>query len=415
VKENRFSRSQLNCVFVLAILICSQNDAIAKYKFVNVVYSDSFRSLGYDYVTGVAISDGNILLRAMSSDLKGAGLFLWKNGAVTPVVEQGAGSEFGENVIYYPPTMSGDSIAFTGWFRDTDRFTSYLNDGHQTSVIAQDGGVTSGGTISRVSTQLRGSSIGQRITYADATEEIILSYEGQTQTILKTGSVTPLGMVEQIKSFENNGLATSATARVSGHDGDVLFHMEGDTLKTIAKKGDLTDIGPLDQIGWHSVAQSKVAFIGYGYNDDFPEPRGIFVGDGQSITTVVKQFDPSPLGPFYLFHELSFDGSRIAFGTTLNFIDYGAVYVKGLNGPLTPVIQSGDMLFDAQVFGTGFGSHNLDPNGSGNLIFTYSFVDGRSGTALAIEVPEPSDSHLLWCLTACTIFLSRLRHRGPSC
>jgi hypothetical protein len=61
----------------------------------------------------------------------------------------------------------------------------------------------------------------------------------------------------------------------------------------------------------------------------------------------------------------------------------------GSGGALTAVIKKNDVLFDSAVSSLRFDKFGLDLGGSGNVAFSYTLVNGKSGVALAIAGGPP--------------------------
>ena len=115
-----------------------------------------------------------------------------------------------------------------------------------------------------------------------------------------------------------------------------------------------------------------------------------------ALTKIAKSGDVAPIGTFDQGGFLDFGFPAISGDTVAFSGNYGNGSGEGIftgnGGPLTTVIKTGDSLFDSTVASLSFTRFGLDPDGSGNLAFSYSLADGRSGIAMATPVIEPGTS-----------------------
>src|SRR5262249_55883815 len=132
-----------------------------------------------------------------------------------------------------------------------------------------------------------------------------------------------------------------------------------------------------------SISNGIVAF-----NGTFDGGSGIFTGAGGSLTTIVTTAETTPSGKsFASFSFPTIGGDTVAFRGA--YVGGSGIYTRA-SGALSKVIELGDPLFGSTVTNFTFSALGLDPGGSGNLAFTYTLADGRSGVALANSAPPLS-------------------------
>jgi hypothetical protein len=181
----------------------------------------------------------------------------------------------------------------------------------------------------------------------ETTEEIFTVANGVRTTIVRIGDSLPDGSIIADLSESQTSLSGDNVAfRARLDNGDLaIFRGAGGPLIEIAREGDMTPEGStfvrFTQLS-ASISGTDVVFPAV-VSTPQGQRSGIYVGNGAGLTTIAKQFDPSPLG---MFNSLEFSfpvihENRIAFlgpsfGGTAVFLSEGGV--------LTTVAKEGDVL-----------------------------------------------------------------------
>lgn len=117
-----------------------------------------------------------------------------------------------------------------------------------------------------------------------------------------------------------------------------------------------------------SISGNSVAFAGtYGISH-----KGVFIGGGGPLTTIVKRGDPAPTETFHSLSDPAISGSTIAFRGSYH--DPGSGIFTGSGGPLTTIVKRGD----PAPSGT-FGDFLTSPAISGNTVAFLGSYTGGSG------------------------------------
>jgi hypothetical protein len=200
-------------------------------------------------------------------------------------------------------------------------------------------------------------------------------------------------------AFSNGTVVFEGQSPITGRG--VLLR-SGDTTTQIYHYGDPISgipIGPLPGGPTRlSVSGDTVVFAG---QSGFPGPgsqiEAVVAVDGGTPTLIAKTGDPAPIGTFSKFlrgfwtgENPSISGATIVFSASYGVDpeDPSEGIFTSTNGVLATVIKSGDPLFGSTITDVMSGRFAIDPEGSGNLAFTYKLADGREGVALARAVVE---------------------------
>ncbi|TWU22760.1 DUF7453 family protein [Bythopirellula polymerisocia] len=234
-------------------------------------------------------------------------------------------------------------------------------------------------------------------------------------SLLGSPALNDAGQVAFLSSLNDT---TGGTADNTG-----IFRGDGTTLVQLARTGQPAPGGN----GNFSILQfpalnnlGQAAFLANLTNTSggLFDNSGIFLGDGTSLTQIARagQATPGGNGNFFSFGDPAMnDAGQVVFsassiGSTIN----GGIYLHDDSLGLIPLAQVGDPFLGSTISQVGFssGGHFGDEqsglNERGQVAYTFSLLDGRSGIALWSPIPEPSSEVLLY-LSAMALSIRRLK------
>jgi hypothetical protein len=332
----------------------------------------------------------------------GCGIFRGDGNALTAIVKDGDAAPtgtftsdftfpppFGPLPFARSPAISGTNVAFyadyvfnevSGVFEQAGIFRGA---GSGLTTIVKTGDAAPVGSFSTFSdASISGATVAFRGGYG-VSQGVFLGNGGPLTTIAKSGDVVPsVGAITGVGAPALSGATAAFAGNYSGGQG--IFTGSGGALTVVAKTGDAAPVGTFDATGFSdpTISGSMAAFRAT-YNSN--AGSGIFKGGGVALTTVVKVGDPAPIGTFSFLSTPSIGLDSVAF--VGNYGSQHAIFV-GDGGPLTTVIRKGDVLFGSTINSIVFDKFGFDP--SGNLAFTYTLVNGRTGVALAVRGGPPT-------------------------
>lgn len=218
--------------------------------------------------------------------------------------------------------------------------------------------------------------------------------------------------------------------------GGRLLATDGDTLRLIARQGDL---GPGETdfrfTAFHAIdanAQGRIVFSAILEQNGAPPPfqtTGIYLWDGAALQRLVREGDPAPDGngvfgnlvvPVFLNEGGEVVFSAVLEGTTSPGAGYGIFRVEP-NGTVRRVARSGMALAGSTAQFVSYLGDPFQPpvtlaqaglealNDAGQVAFLASLTDGRSGV-FVIPAPEPGGAAL--SLAALAGLAALRTHRG---
>jgi hypothetical protein len=128
-----------------------------------------------------------------------------------------------------------------------------------------------------------------------------------------------------------------------------IFTGSGGALTTIIKQGDSGPFGPFRSASAPSIGDGAVAFrAGFG---DVLQSSGIFVGSGGPLTAIALSGDPGPSGTFRAFENPSISGNGVAFLAAYGKVssNLSGIFL-GNGGSLTTIVTNGDLSDTGPVY-----------------------------------------------------------------
>jgi hypothetical protein len=346
------------------------------YRFTNIADTTTAAPIGtFTGFRHAAISGGTVAFEGEYGG--GHGVFTGAGGALTTVVKSGDLGPQGTFSRTYRPIISGESIAFAGEYGNPG--TGYFLSARDTlRTIVKTGDLPPFDVFNGAFASFALS--GENVAF------IKLQSFGRGVFVGSGGPVTtiaPSGAIGVHVAISNGTIVFPANC---GHDDSQNCIRAGssEALTTIVEPGDLAPAGTFRTTFRPTIDDDIVTFAGI---DD--AGLGIFTIDAAgTTTTIVRVGDAAPAGTFQSIESHANSGTAVAFlGVYADGLDRGLFLGSG--GAPMPVIQTGDSLFGSTVVGLGWTRFGFDVAETGNLAFTYSLADGRSGVVLASLVPEP--------------------------
>jgi hypothetical protein len=359
--------------------------------------------------------------------------------------------------------ISGGTAAFLGNYRDYNNglgMCVLAGNGDGITTIAKTGDSVAGGTLKSIhqwSLEVFGTSISGNTVVAEGfygnefyPSVVFTGSGGALTTVAKVVDSAPIGTFQGFRGTSICGSSVTFVGYYNTGDDDGVFLKAGDQLTTIVKRGDVAPLGTFEG-GFDGLSTNgaNVAFRGI-YQHYIPDLGlnsgwGLFVGNGNGLTTIAKTGDIGPRGgSFNEFGSTSYVGDTVAFSASFDNWNRSGVFLY-TDGTLSTIAMSGDSgpdrdfasldsasyngtdvlfrasyvrdnYFDDPIYGlflsdgshvdgiiktgdslfgstlTAVESGGLDE--SGNVAFWYQLADGRSGIAIG-EVPEPNTLVLL--------------------
>jgi hypothetical protein len=201
-----------------------------------------------------------------------------------------------------------------------------------------------------------------------------------------------------------------------------LFVGSGGPLTQLLKTGDPAPIGTYDIINAPSIDGNVVAAaVRYQGMSGLGQSIVTLSTGGGGPTTIVQSTDTSPWGGTFSNMDLAFThpslvGGHVAFVVKQSAVPLGGrqgVFV-GNGGSLMTIIKNGDPLFGGTLFSLEERQVSLDGAGTRNVAFTYQLTDGTRGIAMAVFIPEPATAGMLLGGVAALAAVRRRRARLAS-
>jgi hypothetical protein len=380
------SMSKRISTLLAALLITAVSvEAHAAYTFTNIATAGpNAVILDYEIDGAVVAIHGGLEIYKVTSGVKTT---IVKTGDAAPT---GTFTHFGPTVGFI--SISGGDVSLFGAY--TGGQGIFSGSGGALTTIAKTGDATNEGAIASISNFARnGSSDGQTTFFAQYSGGggIYRGNGGPLTTIVNSGDPAPVGGFDSANLFNGLGqgaaLSGARTAFIAGYPtGQGVFTEVAGSLTTIAKTGDAAPSGMFgapNPFSQHSISGDTVAF-----KANYTGGSGIFTGNGGPLTTIVKTGDQAPSGTFTSLTA----GGIAEQGNAVSFFGQWAGGVGAFvsnGGSIETVIKSGDLLFGQPLTSLGLNKIALDPNGSGQIAFSYVLANGVSGVAMATPVPEP--------------------------
>jgi hypothetical protein len=391
---------------LLSAILVSINVATAfgvSYTFTKVADESTVASSGETFSSFnefVSVSSGTAVFYGNWSGLTQRGVFTGKGGPITKIAKTGDSTAIGPLNSFRDLSIDGGTAAFVGQSSGSADgiFTS---SGGPLTAIVKDGDTAPVGTFTGYS----GPAISGGITAFTAIYNsgnghgIFMGNGGPLTTIAKSGDAAPVGTFNDFTgvAFEGGPVAFRGTYNNAASRG--IFRLSSGTLTEIAKFGDAAPTGTFSDFAYRtSISGNTVAFLGIFNGTD---SSGIFTGDGEALTTIVKTGDPVPSGNINEIGYPVTSGDTTAFIASWNNFNSDGI-LTGNGGPLNKVIARGDSLFGGTL--VAFpppDSQAIEIDAEGNIAFLYRLDDGRQGIAIASPiVAEPSSIILAICTFA---------------
>jgi len=353
-----------------------------------------------------AVSGTNVAFQACYNGSGGAGcgIFTGNGGALTTIVKDGTpapagtfSSNFG--TFAHPPSISGNIVAFYADYQfnmstfEYEKAGIFTGSGGPLTTIQKTGDAAPSGTFNSFKdAAISGSNVAFQANYGANLQGVFSSSGGPLTTIARSNDmVPPVGALTGFKAPSISGSTVAFEADYSGGQG--ILTGSGGTPSIVAKSGDMTPSGgTFNTSGFFepSISGSNVAFRA---SFSPAGANGIFKWNGSTLTTIVKTGDSAPVGTISLLTEPSISDNIVAFVGRYSTNKRGLFVGSG--GALTTVIKQDDLLFGQTVTSVEFDRFGLDPSGSGNLAFKYTLSNGATGVALAVAGGPPAGDYNL--------------------
>jgi hypothetical protein len=401
-------------LFLIACIVCAGGNALAaNYVFTNIADTTTPGPVGTlrfegDYVSPT-VANGVVAFQARYS-LAETGIFIGSGGALTTIAKTGDTAPSGSFSNFRAiPSISFGRIAFGASFGSGQKGI-FVSSGGLVTTIAKTGDLGPLGTYMDVDQPVIS---GDRIAFwgqaGDAvTDAIFVSTGGAVTPIVKLSDATPSGGTFssiELPAISGNRVAfEGASTRMTASEvvkTQGIYVSDGTSLTTIVENGQPAPVGTFFLHAHKNISGSTVAFSSL-FGDSAGSLRwGLFTGDTGTLSVIAKGGDPAPTG---VFSEFGFGVPSIS-GDIVGFVaNYGedvllpserGIFISDGGSPV-PVIKSGDLLFGSIVTNVYIGPANaLDADGSGRIAFGYRLANGLEGIALGTPVPEPATFMLL--------------------
>jgi len=372
--------------------------------------------------------------------------YFWDTAGVseimrTPLAIPNTNLEFG----FSGDILINDSgrVAMLGRSKDTSRSvffpaTIVRFDGTTPTVLAVEGQAISGGGTLTTINDFGFNNAGQAVFTGGFGVSVLRSDNGTLVEIAKLGDPAPtlqggtlgtlVGVINHPPSLNDPGQVAFISQSVG------VFRGDGNQLEAIARVSDLIPPGAVlhpnpifsPNASFDEVLMNNAGDVVFGARvdinpfetaDDF---KGIFVGDGNTLTPIARTGDPTPSGvgkiadfrqgnrPFYFTFN---QAGQVAFLADIDlenggsFDDLLGLFVYD-GTEVVEILREGDSLFGSTVIEFSFldGINFIGPdishsgfNDLGQIAFAFGLADGRGGIAVASlsPIPEPTSLSLL--------------------
>jgi sulfatase modifying factor 1 len=160
---------------------------------------------------------------------------------------------------------------------------------------------------------------------------------GPLTTIAKTGDASPIGPLENFRDLSSSDGTTAFVGFTANFATAAVFTGDGGPLTTIAKHGDAAPVATFSSFGDPSISEGTTAFVAAFGNG----LTGVFTGSGGPLTPVAQSGDPAPVGTFNQFIGAAHGGGPIAFVARYGDGAGRGVFSKS-GAALTTIAKSGD-------------------------------------------------------------------------
>jgi hypothetical protein len=390
----------MNRVFtccVLAALFPFDNSVYAaQYRFASIVDNTTEAPKGtFDSFGLPSISGETVAVRGNYTDpetLDGqSGIFTGAGQSLQTIVKTGDSAPSGVfRDTFSDPTISGPLVAFRGVYAGTTGI--FIGSGGSLSSVAQPGDLAPPGILSNEfgDPAISDGTVAVRSGYTNDKKGIVSASGGPHASIVATGDPAPVGTFG-FMHFGHPAVSDENVVFRAGYPGgSAIFVGSGGPLSTVVRFGDAAPVGTFSDFGAPSIDGHVVAF-----SASYTGGAGIFTSAGGTLSAVVKLGDTAPVGTFTGVGTPSVSGNEVAFLGSYGGISPRGIFIGG-GGSITSVITTGNMLFGSSVVDLGFSRFGFDPDSTGRVAFTYLLADGRTGVAVAMPVPEPCTIALSW-------------------
>jgi hypothetical protein len=360
------------------------------YTFINIADNTMTEPGGSNFESfeNPSISDSAVAF--VGSYFGGAGIYTGSGGALTTIANRGDAAPTGTfDSFNAQVAITSGTVALIGQYDSFTKTAVFTGSGGALTTIAQSGDPAPTGTFDSVeSPSISGGTVTFRGVYAAGGQEGIFSGSGgAVATVVKEGDPAPTGTFDGIDDAAISGGNVAFGGEYGGNEGIVVD--SGGTKTEIFRTGDAAPIGTFDGILGSPVIDGSTVAFQASFNDGVDSGEGVFAGSGGALTTIAKTGDTAPVGTFDSFDsDAAISGGIVAFLSFYDSSNQVGIFT-GSGGPLDTVIKSGDALFGSTVVDLQFGLFGLDPDGSGNLAFSYQLDDGRRGIAIASPTAVP--------------------------
>lgn len=373
--------------------------------------SDSFSSGNF---SSPALNDSGTVVFGGALEKVGPGIFTGSGGAITTIADTtGPFSSFRFPEAFY---SSMPSINNAG----TVAFNALLDDGSEGIFTSRNGAITTIADTNGPFSSFSSPTINNRGTLAfqalldDGSEGIFTSSGGIITTIADSlGPFSrfslPFG-VPTIPAINNQNAVVFRALLSNGEAG--IFVGDGQTITTIADtNGPFSDFNRIPDINDQGVVAFRAA-LDQGFRPDLPDQgEGIFISDKGEITAIADTNGPV----FGVFRGFSNPGINNQGTIAFSYSDIDGSAYGIFNGPdpvLNWVTKGIDVSLEGDKGDFGFGA----VNNQGQIAFISGDHAGiyRADPVSQAEptsVPEPSNVAGLFALAGLGALNSKLRHR----
>jgi hypothetical protein len=379
------SRSAIALATIIHFSFQSAFAAAAAYNFINIADNATLGPAGAFSSFGIspAISGRKVAFRGSAGV---SGIFTGSGGPIATIAQGGDPTSGGTLKGIYEPAISGNAVAFAGTFQGGEGV--FTGNGGPLTTIMKAGDVAPVGTfdVTRRYVAISDGQVAFQGHYLGGWG-FFSGDGGPLTTIVKSGDPASFGAFAGFDVF-SAAISGNNVAFMGGVGGSVgIFIGNGGPLVPIVITGDPAPNGEFRSFREPAISGDKAAFYA-----TYSHGPGIFAGSGGPLTRIVNRGESTSGGTFADFGHVALSGDMVAFDGSYE----GSLGLRGRGlfvgdgGPLTTVIRTGDPLFGSTLRNLEFGRFGLDENGGGNLTFQYRLDNGRYGIAMAVPVPEPA-------------------------
>ncbi len=363
-------RSAFAAIAVLHLV--GRSEGGNSYSYTRIVDTSG----AFSFLDAVSVNAGGTVAFRAGLDAGGQGIFTTAGGSLNRIADTNGFID-----SFFAGTSINDSgaVAF-GAVTDVGGEGVFVGNVAQLTTIVDSGGIyDSFGGVSINNFGLVVTSAGLRDA-ANSNTRIIVGSGGAT-TELYAAETSPFRAFF-VSQINDSGMVVFQ-AVLDGESRLGVFAGDGGPVTAIADPSS----GPLSNTSQTAPKINAAGAVAFAGTLD-TGPEGIFLGDGNSLTTTVD--DSGPFSPGFGSILVSESG-EVAFRAFLD--SGGSGLFAGPDPILDRIIGTGDIL-DGSTAASRLTLGGFGPSGSGSFVFSAVLADGRTGIyradPIGFAVPEPA-------------------------